>query len=102
MGIGNKNSNRSKELKLAQLLHCKKVKPWRKSTGPRTAEGKRKVTQNLPHGKGETSRVAQELNKLDEALKKLQRLEERIQRRQLTAIQKLEKLAKKAKTNDLN
>jgi hypothetical protein len=102
MGIGNKNSNRSKDLKLAQLLHCKKVKPWRKSTGPRTAEGKRKVTQNLPHGKGETGRIAQGLIKLDEALNKLQRLEEKIQKRQMTAIEKLEKLAKKAKTNDLS
>lgn len=95
MGIGNKNSNRSKELKLAQILHCQKVKPWLKASGPKTPQGKAKVSQNLPSGKGEINRVAKGLVKLDEALQKLQRADERAKKRQTTAIAKLEQLVRK-------
>jgi len=80
---------------LAQILHCRKVKPWLKASGPKTPQGKAKVAQNLPLGKGGINRVSQGLIQLDEALQKLQRAEERTKKRQLTAIAKLEKLAKK-------
>lgn len=99
MGIGNKKSNRSKELKLAQILHCRKVKPWLKASGPKTPQGKAKVTQNLPGGKGEINRVARNLGKLEEALQKLQRLEDRTKKRQSNAIAKLEKLARKGENS---
>lgn len=100
MGTGNKNSNRSKELKLQQILHCQRVRPWKRSTGPKTSEGKAKVSKNLPQGKGEINRIAQGLTKLDEALQKLQRAEQRTKKRQLTAIEKLEKLARKEETHE--
>jgi hypothetical protein len=95
MGTGNKKSNRSKEQKLQQILHCQRVKPWLKSTGPKTAEGKAKVTLNLPSKRGKVNKIAQGLLKLDKALSKLQRAQERAKKRQLAAIEKLEKLAKK-------
>jgi hypothetical protein len=95
MGIENKNSDRSKDVKLAQILHCQRVRPWLKSTGPRSPEGKLKVLQNLPHQKSKIAKVCKGLVKLDEALRKLERLESRIKKRQATAIEKLEKLAKK-------
>lgn len=99
MGIGNKNSTRSKEQKLQQILHCQRIRPWLKSTGPRSPQGKAKVAQNLPRGEREVDRVAKGLIKLDETLQKLQRAEERTKKRQLTAIAKLEQLAKKGENS---
>jgi hypothetical protein len=97
MGIGNKNLGQSKELKLQQILHCQRVKPWIKSTGPKSAEGKAKVALNLPRQKGEFGKITKGLLKLDEALHRLKKLEGRTRKRKLTAIKKLEQLVKKAK-----
>ena len=91
------NSDRLKRLE--QILHCRRVKPWTKSTGPKTPEGKAKVAKNLPQGKGEINRVSQGLIKLDEALQKLHRADERAKKRQLTAIAKLEKLVRKGENS---
>lgn len=86
--------DRAKQQKLQQILHCQKVKPWVKSTGPRTPEGKLRIALNLPYGKGEVNRISRGLIKLDEALSKLQRSKKRAKKRQVIAIEKLEKLAK--------
>ena len=96
MGTEKEDSEALRQLKILQASNCKKVKPWLKSTGPRTPQCKVKVAKNLPNHGDKISRAVRNLEKLDEALGKLRRREERSQKRQLTAFQKLEKLAKKA------
>jgi hypothetical protein len=85
-----------RQLKALQASNCKKTKPWLKATGPRTAEGKKKVTKNLPSQQGRIGKVLQNLQKLDEAVSKLRTREERSKKKQLTVLQKLKNLAKKA------
>lgn len=91
-----------KKLKVSQSIHCRKIKPWRKSTGPKTAEGKKKVSQNLPHRKDKASQVVRNLEKLEESILALQKAKERSEKRQLAAIAKIEKLATKVKNNEPN
>jgi hypothetical protein len=92
MGMENE---RLRQLKLIQAANCKKTKPWNKSSGPRTAEGKQKATRNLPNQPNKTSKALRNLQKLQEALTKLRRREERSKKRQQSALGKLEKLAEK-------
>ena len=84
-----------RQLKALQASNCKKTKPWLKSTGPRTAEGKRKAAKNLPNQQGRIGKVLRNLQKLDEAVSKLRRREERSKKKQLAVLRKLENLANK-------
>jgi hypothetical protein len=92
MDIENEEFERLRQLKALQASNCRKVKPWRKATGPRSLAGKKKVTQNLPNQHGKIAKVLRNLEKLDEAVAKLRRREERAKKRQVTALQKLEPL----------
>jgi len=85
-----------RQLKSLQAANCRKTKPWLKSTGPRTIEGKRRATQNLPNQAGGTSKVLRNLEKLQVVLAKLQKREEKTKKRQQSAFVKLEKLAKES------
>jgi hypothetical protein len=96
MDTQNHDLQRLRELRAIQSLNCRRCKPWKKATGPKTLAGKQKVTQNLPHQKDKVGRVIQSLKKLDKALAKLQRTEERSRKRCLSKLENLEKLAKKS------
>ncbi len=102
MGMENTDSEVIRQLKALQSNNCKKTKSWLKATEPRTAEGKKKVTKNLPNQQGRIGKVLQNLQKLDEAVSKLRRREERSKKKQLAVLHKLETLAKKAHAQKSN
>jgi hypothetical protein len=84
-----------RQLKGLRANNCKRTKPWLKATGPRTAECKKKATQNLPNQQGRIAKVLRNLEKLDEAVSKLRRREEQSKKKQLAVLRKIENLANK-------
>jgi hypothetical protein len=93
-----------KQLQQLQASNCKKYKPWRKSTGPRTKAGKKKSTKNLPSQGGCVSQLDKNLKKIEKILLKNKAHREKKQRQRLAEIKKLEKLATKAEkeSNELS
>ena len=66
---------RTPEHRAASAARCRKHQPWKHSTGPRTSEGRAKVSQNAYKGGWreklrELARVLREQEKVIEALER--------------------------------